>query len=68
MDSRFPLYNQASHCWCVRYNEWALCLKNNDGDEDTCKPQRQLAMSICPNEWTEKWDEEREEGNFTGIQ
>ena len=64
-DPRFPTQNQANHCW-NRYNEWVLCLKNT-GDEDGCKNMRQLAVSICPSIWTEKWDEEREEGTFAGL-
>ena len=38
-----------------------------DGDEDACKPMRQFALSICPDDWYNKWDEEREEGTFSGI-
>lgn len=34
-----------------KYNEFVLCLKKNDGDEDECKRARQLALSICPSEW-----------------
>jgi len=34
-----------------RYNEWVLCLKGTDGDEDACKGVRQMASSICPVEW-----------------
>ena len=49
------------------YNEWVLCLKKTDGDEDACKPMRQFALSICPDDWYNKWDEEREEGTFSGI-
>eukprot|EP00568_Trieres_chinensis_P001696 CAMPEP_0183302296 /NCGR_PEP_ID=MMETSP0160_2-20130417/8130_1 /TAXON_ID=2839 ORGANISM="Odontella Sinensis, Strain Grunow 1884" /NCGR_SAMPLE_ID=MMETSP0160_2 /ASSEMBLY_ACC=CAM_ASM_000250 /LENGTH=106 /DNA_ID=CAMNT_0025465047 /DNA_START=107 /DNA_END=427 /DNA_ORIENTATION=+ len=65
-DPRFPSQNQANHCW-NRYNEWLLCLKSTGGDEDGCKNMRQMAVSICPTIWTEKWDEEREEGTFPGI-
>lgn len=65
-DKRFPTQNQANHCW-NRYNEWVLCLKKTDGDEDACKPMRQFALSICPDDWYNKWDEEREEGTFSGI-
>lgn len=64
-DPRFPTQNQANHCW-ARYNEWLLCVKNT-GDEDGCKNMRQKAVSICPSIWTEKWDEEREEGIFAGL-
>ncbi|KAH8058747.1 hypothetical protein JL722_5980 [Aureococcus anophagefferens] len=72
-DKRFPTQNQANHCWnraaaaSDRYNEWVLCLKKTDGDEDACKPMRQFALSICPDDWYNKWDEEREEGTFSGI-
>ncbi|KAF0738708.1 hypothetical protein AaE_008841, partial [Aphanomyces astaci] len=51
----------------VRYNEWALCLKKNDDDEDACKHKRQYAKSLCPGSWLEKWDTERDEGNFSGV-
>ncbi len=63
-DERFPSHNQALHCW-NRYNEWLLCAK--EGDDDSCKPLRQYADSICPAPWTEMWDEQREEGSFYGI-
>lgn len=35
----------------TRYNEYVLCLKNNDGDEDSCKKYYQLAASLCPSSW-----------------
>ena len=65
-DKRFPSTNQASHCW-NRYNEYVMCLKKTESDEDACKPMRQLALSICPDDWWGKWDEEREEGTFSGV-
>ena len=65
-DKRFPSTNQASHCW-NRYNEYVMCLKKTESDEDACKPMRQLALSICPDDWWNKWDEEREEGTFSGV-
>jgi len=65
-DKRFPSTNQASHCW-NRYNEYVMCLKKTESDEDACKPMRQLALSICPDDWWNKWDEEREEGKFSGV-
>ena len=54
LDPRFPNTNQAQHCW-TRYNEWALCLKNHDRDEEPCRAFRQLAKSICPDEWVREW-------------
>mmetsp|Transcript_1555 Transcript_1555/g.1870 ORF Transcript_1555/g.1870 Transcript_1555/m.1870 type:complete len:80 (-) Transcript_1555:153-392(-) len=65
-DPRFPNTNQAQHCW-TRYNEWVLCLKRGDEDTSKCFPARKLALSICPMEWVEKWDEERDEGTFAGL-
>ena len=50
-----------------RYNEWIMCLKGTGGDEDACKGVRQMAHSICPDEWIQGWDEQREEGSFAGI-
>lgn len=63
-DERFPSQNQALHCW-NRYNEWLLCAQQ--GDDESCKPMRQYADSVCPGVWTEQWDEQREEGSFGGI-
>mmetsp|Transcript_74716 Transcript_74716/g.112609 ORF Transcript_74716/g.112609 Transcript_74716/m.112609 type:complete len:102 (+) Transcript_74716:188-493(+) len=65
-DHRFPSTNQALHCW-NRYNEWIVCLKQTAGDNDKCQGYRQFALSVCPNDWTEQWDEAREEGKFAGI-
>uniref|UniRef100_A0A7S4JKT8 Cytochrome c oxidase subunit n=1 Tax=Odontella aurita TaxID=265563 RepID=A0A7S4JKT8_9STRA len=65
-DARFPSQNQSNHCW-NRYNEWLLCLKSTGGDEAGCKHMRQMAVSICPSIWSEKWDEEREENTYPGI-
>lgn len=65
-DARFPSTNQAGHCW-NRYNEWLLCLKQTK-DEPGCVALRYNAESICPSLWVEKWDEEREENTFAGLQ
>jgi cytochrome c oxidase subunit 6b len=64
-DERFPSTNQALHCW-NRYNEWLLCVKQS-GDEDGCKPMRFSAESMCPGFWIEQFDEQRDEGKFSGI-
>ena len=65
-DRRFPATNQAGHCY-NRYNEWLVCLKQTK-DEEGCQNLRYLATNICPTIWTEKWDEERAEGTFPGVQ
>jgi hypothetical protein len=38
-------------CFRQKYNEFVLCLKKTGGDEEGCEPKRQLAVSICPNDW-----------------
>jgi cytochrome c oxidase subunit 6b len=63
-DLRFPSTNQAGHCF-NRYNEWVLCVKNVG--EGECAQLRQAAISICPTIWTDKWDEDRGEGTFAGV-
>ena len=65
-DQRFPTQNQANHCW-NRYNEWLVCLKSTK-DEAGCKSMRQMALNICPSIWSDKWDEERDENTYPGIQ
>jgi len=66
-DPRFPNTNQYQHCW-TRYNEWVVCLKRTGGDEDACAQQRRWAQSICPVDNVENWDEQRENGNFAGVE
>lgn len=63
-DDRFPSTNQALHCW-NRYNEWVLCTQQST--EEKCIPLRAYSESICPSNWTEDWDEQREIGNFSGV-
>ena len=31
--------------------EYVLCVRKNEGDEDACKDAKQLAWSICPDDW-----------------
>ena len=66
-DPRFPNTNQSQHCW-TRYNEWILCTKKSGADSAACTQARTFMRGICPDEWVERWDEEREEGKFAGLQ
>ena len=50
-----------------KYNEFVLCLKLN-GPESVCAKAKNLAQSICPMELVNQWDEQRENGNFLGVQ
>lgn len=42
-----------------RYNEFVMCLKKTDGDDEACKPMHQLAVSICPDDWVSEADASR---------
>ena len=37
--------------------EYVLCVRKNEGDEDACKAAKQMAWSICPDEWVNKHNE-----------
>mgnify|MGYP001992126509 FL=1 len=64
-DARFPQTNQAKHCY-TRYNEFHKCQAENGEGAEACEPLAKFYRSICPTEWTEKWNEEREEGTWVG--
>jgi len=64
-DPRFPQTNQAKHCY-TRYNEFHKCQAENGEGAEECEPLAKFYRSICPTEWTEKWNEEREEGTWPG--
>eukprot|EP01033_Poteriospumella_lacustris_P012412 gene12412-8882_t len=63
----FPATNQSHFCW-QKYNEFVLCLKKNSGDDSVCRANKQAYLSICPAEWVETWDTQRETGKFLGVQ
>ncbi|XP_072953402.1 cytochrome c oxidase subunit 6b-2-like [Typha angustifolia] len=64
-DYRFPSANQTKHCF-ARYIEYHKCLiaKGKEGGE--CEKFAKYYRSLCPVEWIEKWDEQRENGTFAG--
>eukprot|EP01024_Parvocaulis_polyphysoides_P002290 TRINITY_DN107257_c0_g1_i4.p2 TRINITY_DN107257_c0_g1~~TRINITY_DN107257_c0_g1_i4.p2 ORF type:complete len:170 (+),score=35.01 TRINITY_DN107257_c0_g1_i4:98-607(+) len=65
-DPRFPSTNQARHCY-VRYCEWYKCLKEKGDEEDNeCKFYRDCVYEICPGDWLERWEEQRENGIWPG--
>ncbi|CAA6670275.1 unnamed protein product [Spirodela intermedia] len=60
-DFRFPTTNQTRHCF-TRYIEY-----HSKGEESTeCEKFARYYRSLCPGEWIEKWNEQRENGNFPG--
>ncbi|GMH32526.1 hypothetical protein BSKO_00360 [Bryopsis sp. KO-2023] len=68
-DRRFPSTNQARNCY-TRYNEFYKCIKEKGEDaesyEGTCTFYKKCYESLCPTEWIERWEEQREEGTWPG--
>lgn len=64
-DPRFPQTNQAKHCY-TRYNEFHKCQAENGEGAEECEPLGKFYRAICPAEWVEKWNEQREEGTWAG--
>eukprot|EP01025_Chloroclados_australasicus_P000650 TRINITY_DN10268_c0_g1_i1.p4 TRINITY_DN10268_c0_g1~~TRINITY_DN10268_c0_g1_i1.p4 ORF type:complete len:118 (-),score=12.40 TRINITY_DN10268_c0_g1_i1:485-838(-) len=65
LDMRFPSTNQSRACY-TRYNEFYKCVKNNGEDNPDCLKYRRAALSLCPMDWIEKWEDAREEGKWPG--
>lgn len=62
-DARFPNTNQSRNCW-QNYVDYYKCIQAKGEDYAPCKQFWRAYHSLCPNEWTAKWDENREEGRF----
>lgn len=65
VDFRFPTTNQARHCF-TRYIEYHKCVKVKGEDDPDCNKYARYYRSLCPGEWIDKWNEERENGTFPG--
>ncbi|DBA93962.1 TPA: hypothetical protein ACH3X1_001620 [Trebouxia sp. C0004] len=64
-DHRFPSFNQARHCF-TKYNEFYKCTAEKGDDSSECKFHQKAYRSICPSEWLDKWNEQRESGTWPG--
>lgn len=64
-DARFPNQNQTLHCW-QSYVDYHKCVNMKGEDFEPCKVFWRTFNSLCPVAWVEKWDEQREKGNFAG--
>lgn len=60
-DPRFPNQNQTRNCQ-QNYVDYYRCLKKKD--ESYCAWYKNAYEHLCPNDWIEKWDEQRANGNF----
>lgn len=64
-DFRFPTTNQTRHCF-TRYIEYHRCVAAKGEGAPECDKFAKYYRSICPGEWIEKWNEQRENGTFPG--
>eukprot|EP00283_Hemiselmis_rufescens_P005961 CAMPEP_0173429520 /NCGR_PEP_ID=MMETSP1357-20121228/8205_1 /TAXON_ID=77926 /ORGANISM="Hemiselmis rufescens, Strain PCC563" /LENGTH=97 /DNA_ID=CAMNT_0014393713 /DNA_START=49 /DNA_END=342 /DNA_ORIENTATION=+ len=64
-DVKAPECNQAKHCYW-KYNEFFRCEKAKGEGAVQCAALKQAFSSLCPTEWVERWDEQRENGVFPG--
>ncbi|OMJ27647.1 Cytochrome c oxidase subunit 6B [Smittium culicis] len=62
-DGRFPHTNASRRCY-QNYIDYHRCILVKSEDNKTCKELFREFNSLCPIEWTEKWDAQREEGVF----
>merc|ERR1711915_868609 len=64
-DFRFPTTNQTRHCF-TRYIEYHKCVAAKGEGAPECDKFAKHYRSLCPGEWIEKWNEQRESGTFPG--
>ncbi|EDQ90083.1 uncharacterized protein MONBRDRAFT_16380 [Monosiga brevicollis MX1] len=62
-DARFPNQNQTKSCW-QNYVDFHKCIALKGESYKPCGQFFKTYMSLCPLEWVEKWDEQREAGTF----
>ncbi|KAK3425819.1 cytochrome c oxidase subunit 6b-1 [Eucalyptus grandis] len=64
-DFRFPTTNQTRHCF-TRYVEYHRCIAAKGEDAQECQKFSKYYRSLCPGEWIDRWNEQRENGTFPG--
>ncbi|WOG96834.1 hypothetical protein DCAR_0416171 [Daucus carota subsp. sativus] len=64
-DFRFPTTNQSRHCF-TRYIEFHRCLAAKGDGSAECEKFAKYYRSLCPGEWVDRWNEQRENGIFPG--
>ncbi|RKF65818.1 Cytochrome c oxidase subunit 6B [Golovinomyces cichoracearum] len=62
-DARFPNQNQTKHCW-QNYVDYGKCTLARGEDFAPCRQFLHAYRSLCPLAWTQRWDEQRENGTF----
>eukprot|EP00050_Salpingoeca_kvevrii_P005838 m.285917 g.285917 ORF g.285917 m.285917 type:complete len:94 (+) comp11475_c0_seq1:59-340(+) len=62
-DARFPNTNQTKACW-QNYVDFHKCVKQKGSDYQPCRQFLSAYLSLCPVDWIQKWDEQRENNVF----
>ncbi|BFZ02924.1 hypothetical protein BsWGS_05963 [Bradybaena similaris] len=62
-DARFPNQNQTMRCW-VNYFDYVRCTDKFGEDHEPCEYFKKTFQNLCPSEWVERWDEQRDNGVF----
>ncbi|GLT49069.1 hypothetical protein SLA2020_226520 [Shorea laevis] len=57
---------QTRHCY-ASYVEYHKCLKEKGNNAPECEKFAKHYKSLCPNEWIDRWDRERELGTFPAL-
>ncbi|KAL6955613.1 hypothetical protein U1Q18_017475 [Sarracenia purpurea var. burkii] len=64
-DFRFPTTNQTRHCF-TRYIEYHRCVAARGDGAPECDKFAKYYRALCPGEWIDRWNEQRENGTFPG--
>ncbi|XP_057504129.1 cytochrome c oxidase subunit 6b-1-like [Actinidia eriantha] len=64
-DFRFPTTNQSRHCF-TRYIEYHRCVAAKGEGASECDKFAKYYRALCPGEWVDRWNEQRENGTFPG--
>lgn len=62
-DARFPNQNQTHRCF-QNYVDYFRCVKAKGEEFAPCQEFYRTYQALCPTTWSEKWDEQRSNGNF----
>ncbi|KAG8493592.1 hypothetical protein CXB51_010972 [Gossypium anomalum] len=65
-DFRFPTTNQTRHCF-TRYIEYHRCVAAKGEDASECDKFAKYYRALCPGEWIDRWNEQRENGTFPDV-
>ncbi|KAJ1879624.1 Cytochrome c oxidase subunit 6B [Coemansia sp. RSA 455] len=62
-DARFPNVNQTKRCW-QNYFDYTKCVAAKGEDYAPCKQFLKAYTTLCPNEWIERWDAQKDDGTL----